>query len=1014
MELLPRYVETEDLLDGLDGVDVEQAPEAAAALGDDVQVPGMRVVTDHEELELIGEGLPIFHGEAWPEMYWAALADLGKGKAVPVPSPHPKFSVQDMARIATQGPKFNDLVLEHAELINDTDVAPQYPGDRPAAEAYNYVPFSVLGDYHFDVEPDWLGLPQMEPDAFLAGLRQRNWTCAEFKPDVPPWRLQFFQCGYAAVSGWPGWRALVTSQGGSQAWVDMPGPGPEAFLADYAKGAVEGDGIVGSQAWVDMPGPGPEAFLADYAKGVGVEAVWQPKRVSNSSCSDYIGYNQAFDQVFQAYEQRLPARAVVEMTRRSAIAPGAYPYDCPGEALLDVSWHRTPNDTRSDLTQWLMRPNLAGVVSAVRSAINASGIVELKGFRDSVIFRYVPPLPAIPFAWNPNNTGPLYFLVVLTAGVVIPSLRRSRILDIKTLEEDPGAAQEFARSKASARKEGLTGVEFKDIAGLDPILGEVLEVVEFLKDPKTFSKLGARPPKGILLEGDPGTGKTLMAKALAGEAMVPFYQMTGTEFTEGIVGLGAARVRDLFKRARVAAPCVIFVDELDALGLKRASGEGNANEEREQTLNQLLTEMDGFTPDTGVVFIGATNRADLLDPALMRPGRFDRKIRMPRPDTGGRYDILRLQLASKDVAPDVDLLQLARDLPGLVGADLANIVNEAQLSAVRAGRTQLTKKDMYAGVDRFTQGETRPSLPTTHRLPLLAFAAKEVGIALVASVLRARHSRIEPVERVSVQPKGRSYSRTLFARGTDEDYNMITRGRLLDRMRVALAGSTAVRLVLGEETNFAIADIKRVRRMAERFVFYYGMSDFGLTTWAQQPYSHDFAVGSNRPRKVVSVDAMDATADWPSRVEELRFDPLDPSDPTWHRYMDEVRKVIKTCYEEVWTILQEHRGALWAGIATLSEAKELLGGELRDVFDAHPPQPLQPGDNGGPGPLDDMHVWTPEGREQPWPYGVEWFRDTYPKPHWVAVREAAEAARQQQQQQAAAGGAGSSSTGGSS
>eukprot|EP00882_Tetradesmus_deserticola_P004282 GHRQ01004522.1.p1 GENE.GHRQ01004522.1~~GHRQ01004522.1.p1 ORF type:complete len:494 (+),score=216.16 GHRQ01004522.1:255-1736(+) len=486
-----------------------------------------------------------------------------------------------------------------------------------------------------------------------------------------------------------------------------------------------------------------------------------------------------------------------------------------------------------------------------------------------------------------------------------------------------------------------------------------------------------------------------MAKALAGEAMVPFYQMTGTEFTEGIVGLGAARVRDLFKRARVAAPCVIFVDELDALGLKRASGEGSANEEREQTLNQLLTEMDGFTPDTGVVFIGATNRADLLDPALMRPGRFDRKIRMPHPDTGGRYDILRLQLASKDVASDVDLLQLARDLPGLVGADLANIVNEAQLNAVRAGRTQLTKKDMYAGVDRFTQGETRPSLPTSHRLPLLAFAAKEVGIALVASVLRARHSRIEPVERVSVQPKGRSYSRTLFARGTDEDYNMITRGRLLDRMRVALAGSSAVRLVLGEETNFAIADIKRVRRMAERYVFYYGMSDFGLTTWAQQPYSHDFAVGSNRPRKVVSVDAMDATADWPTRVEELRFDPLDPSDPTWHRYMDEVRKVIKTCYEEVWTILQEHRGALWAGIATLSEAKELLGGELRDVFDAHPPQQLQPGD-GGPGPLDSMHVWTPEGREQAWPYGVEWLRDTYPKPHWLAVREAAEAARQQQ------------------
>eukprot|EP00879_Flechtneria_rotunda_P007956 GHRR01008335.1.p1 GENE.GHRR01008335.1~~GHRR01008335.1.p1 ORF type:complete len:622 (+),score=188.08 GHRR01008335.1:1715-3580(+) len=620
------------------------------------------------------------------------------------------------------------------------------------------------------------------------------------------------------------------------------------------------------------------------------------------------------------------------------------------------------------------------------------------------MFRFVPPLPAIPFAWNPNNTGPLYFLIVLTAGVVIPSLRRSRILDIKTLEEDPGAAQEFARSKAAARKEGLTGVEFKDIAGLDPILGEVLEVVEFLKDPKTFSKLGARPPKGILLEGEPGTGKTLMAKALAGEAMVPFYQMTGTEFTEGIVGLGAARVRDLFKRARGAAPCVIFVDELDALGLKRSSADGNANEEREQTLNQLLTEMDGFTPDTGVVFIGATNRADLLDPALLRPGRFDRKIRMPRPDTEGRYEILRLQLRGKDVAPDVDLLQLARDLPGLVGADLGNIVNEAQLNAVRAGRSQISKKDMYAGVDRFTQGETRPPLPTTHRLPVLAFTAKEVGIALVASVLRARHNRIEPVERVSVQPKGRSYSRTLFARGTDEDYNMITRGRLLDRMRVAIAGSTAVKLVLGEDTNFAIADIKRIRKMAERFVFYYGMSNFGITTWAQQPYSHDFAVGSHRPRKVVSVDAMDATADWPSRVEELRFDPLDPSDPTWHRYMDEVRKVIKGCYDDVWIILQEHREALWAGIAILSETKELLGYELRDVFDAHPPKPISEGASSG---LPDMHFWTPNGREEAWPYGVEWFRDTYPMPYWARVREQQE----QQQQQQASSAAGESNVG---
>ncbi|KAI8471066.1 MAG: P-loop containing nucleoside triphosphate hydrolase protein [Monoraphidium minutum] len=749
--------------------------------------------------------------------------------------------------------------------------------------------------------------------------------------------------------------------------------------------------------------------MAAGAKGS--EAVWDAARSvepgGDAAELGQVGYNQAFEQVFQAFEQRLPAGGVVELCARGAVEPGKYAYDCPGDRLLDVSWHETANDAAGAWSRFLMRPNFRTVVEAVRWAVDASGINELRLLRDELAFATLPPLPNVYFAWNPNNAGPLYFLVCLTLGVVVPALRRARVLDIKTLEEDPGAAMEFARSKASARKEGLTGVEFRDIAGLDPILGEVLEVVEFLKDPKTFSKLGARPPKGILLEGDPGTGKTLLAKALAGEAMVPFYQMAGTEFTEGIVGLGAARVRDLFKRARTAAPCVIFVDELDALGLARASGEGTANEEREQTLNQLLTEMDGFTPDTGVVFIGATNRADLLDPALMRPGRFDRKIRMPKPDTGGRYDILRLQLRDKKLAADVDLLQLARDLPGLVGADLSNIVNEAQLNAVRGGRTELTRRDIYAGVDRFTQGELRPSLPSSSRLPVLAFAAKEAGIALVASELRARHGRIEPVERVSIQPKGRSLSRTLFARGTDEDYAMTTRGRLTDRIRVALAGSAAVEAALGEATNFAIADIRRAHRLAEKMVFYYGMSDFGITMWAKTPYSHDFAVGSNRPRKVISVDAMDATADWPTRVEELRFDPQDPSDVTWHRYQDAVRRVIVECHRDVQLLLAERRDALWAGIRALADEKELLGSELRDVFDAHPAVPLSEEERDrviAEGPTGGLARFTGGERDAAWPYGVEWLGDAYPKPHWVKVREAREAA--------AAGGGGGGGGGG--
>jgi hypothetical protein len=311
------------------------------------------------------------------------------------------------------------------------------------------------------------------------------------------------------------------------------------------------------QRWVDMPNPGPPAEI-------------EGPSASLLAPGD-IGYRSVLAQLYQAYAQRLPKVAKKHLEKHGFV-PKNTNYYCPGEKLMDLSFHWAGGYERSPLADWLINPQVASMVQWARDSINGCGIMELKELRERLWFLHGPELPRVDLSWDPNNAGPVYFLICLTLGIVVPAMRRAKILDISTLEEDMGAAMEFARSKAEARKEGLTGVEFKDVAGLGPILGEVVEVVEFLKDPKTFSKLGARPPKGILLEGDPGTGKTLLAKALAGEAMVPFYQMSGTEFTEGIVGVGASRVRDLFKRARANAPCIIFVDEIDALGLKRAEG----------------------------------------------------------------------------------------------------------------------------------------------------------------------------------------------------------------------------------------------------------------------------------------------------------------------------------------------------------------------------------------------------------------------------------------------------------
>ena len=490
----------------------------------------------------------------------------------------------------------------------------------------------------------------------------------------------------------------------------------------------------------------------------------------------------------------------------------------------------------------------------------------------------------------------------------------------------PSQALEFAQSKGQARKDGTTGVKLADVGGIGAVVEELRDVVGFLKSPLRYMALKARPPKGILLEGDPGTGKTLVAKAIAGEAGVAFYQMSGSEFVEAIVGVGAARVRDLFARAMVNAPCIVFVDEIDALGIRRADAGVSTNEEREQTLNQLLTEMDGFSPSLGVVFVGATNRADLLDPALMRAGRFDRRVRINRPDEAGRLEILRIHAGRARFDPGVDLAQLARDLPGLTGAELGNVVNEAVLEAVRRRGESVSQRDLDNGVDRVVQGVRRPPLAAGYAARA-ALAAHEAGRAIATTVLRAeRGGRVEAVERVSIVGRGRELSRTVFARGRDEDYLLVTRGRALDRLRVLLAGRAAEEVLHGAASTYGNGALQDARRLALRVVTSYGMSDLGLTSFD--------------PPQVPSVQAQlyafEVTAD---RIDDDLFGHrlpgggFQPAERTWDAICKEANRLMIDAYNDDLRLLHARRAALVALSDALLEREQVLADEVHEILE---------------------------------------------------------------------------------
>ena len=392
------------------------------------------------------------------------------------------------------------------------------------------------------------------------------------------------------------------------------------------------------------------------------------------------------------------------------------------------------------------------------------------------------------------------------------------MLIIRQAQMGGNQAMAFGRSRAKRVSENVPKVTFEDVAGVDEAKQELLEVVEFLRNAKKFQALGAKIPKGVLLLGPPGSGKTLLARAIAGEAGVPFFHISGSEFVEMFVGVGASRVRDLFETAKANRPSLIFIDEIDAVGRQRGAGLGGGHDEREQTLNQLLVEMDGFDPNAGVILIAATNRPDVLDPALLRPGRFDRRITVDNPDAKGREEILKIHIRGKPLDKDVNIGRLARRTPGFSGADLANLVNEAALLAARLDRTKITMEEFEDSIDRVIAGpERRSRLISDEEKEMVAY--HEVGHAIVSELLPLA----DPVHKVSVLPRGLALGYTMQL--PLQDKYLTTKSELLDDIAGLLGGRAAERLIFGEVTTGANSDLDRASEIARSMVCEFGMSD---------------------------------------------------------------------------------------------------------------------------------------------------------------------------------------------
>jgi cell division protease FtsH len=537
-------------------------------------------------------------------------------------------------------------------------------------------------------------------------------------------------------------------------------------------------------------------------------------------------------------------------------------------------------------------PGQEGQIQRARVDLPGAAPQLITKLRDANVDLDIHPTRDTSAVWG--LLGNLIFPIFLIVGLFF-LFRRSN-----NVPGGPGQAMNFGKSKARFQMEAQTGVMFDDVAGVEEAKEELQEVITFLKKPEKFTAVGAKIPKGALLVGPPGTGKTLLAKAIAGEAGVPFFSISGSEFVEMFVGVGASRVRDLFKKAKENAPCIIFIDEIDAVGRQRGAGIGGGNDEREQTLNQLLTEMDGFEGNSGIIILAATNRPDVLDSALLRPGRFDRQVTVDAPDIRGRLEILSVHARDKKLADDVSLDSIARRTPGFTGADLANLLNESAILTARRRKDAITLLEIDDAVDRVVAGMEGTPLVDSKSKRLIAY--HEIGHAIVGTLLKEH----DPVQKVTLIPRGQAQGLTWFT--PSEEQELVSRSQLNARMAGAMGGRAAEQVVFGdaEVTTGAGGDLQQVTGMARQMVTRFGMSDLG-----------PLSLESQQGEVFLGRDLM-------TRSEY--------SDEIAARIDAQVRDLIQHAYEEAIRIVRENRTVIDRLVDLLIEKETIDGEELRQII----------------------------------------------------------------------------------